>query len=100
MIASYFLDAAATHGLEELAAEVLGAHLDAFRDGPEAAATGATLLHPLAEQLRARLRALEVERLFYEVEMPLARVLASMERRGMLIDVARPPAPGGRVTAR
>ncbi len=100
MIASYLLDAAATHGLEELAAEVLGAHLDAFRDGAEAAAAGATLLHPLAEQLRNRLRAAEVDRLFYEVEMPLARVLAAMERRGMLIDVARLEAMSTELTAR
>ncbi len=88
MIASYLVDAGATHGLEALAAEVLGARLDGFRDGADSAAGGLTVLPQLAERLRAQLQAMDLGDLFDDVEMPLARVLAGMERRGMLLDTA------------
>jgi DNA polymerase-1 len=88
MIASYLLEATASHGLEELAAEVLGVRLEAFRDGSDSAAAGAALMGRLRSELRSRLAAAELERLFYDVEMPLVGVLASMERRGMLLDLA------------
>jgi DNA polymerase-1 len=44
-------------------------------------------LQPLAAELRARLERLALQPLFNDVEMPLVRVLAAMERRGMLVDV-------------
>ena len=88
MIASYLLEASATHRLEDLAADVLGTNLPRFRDGPESLAEGVSLLLPLRDQLAAQLRANEMERLFYEVEMPLVTVLAGMERRGVRIDIA------------
>src|SRR5437667_88827 len=49
------------------------------------AARAAHALRPLLEE---RLRAHAMERLFYELEMPLAEVLAEMELAGILIDVA------------
>jgi DNA polymerase-1 len=40
----------------------------------------------LRDQLAAQLRERSMERLFYEIEMPLVRVLARMERRGVRLD--------------
>ena len=74
--------------LERLAADLLGAHPAPFRAGLDGAAAGTTLLQPLAAQLREQLDAAGLARLFDEVEMPLVRVLAGIERRGMLVDVA------------
>jgi DNA polymerase-1 len=88
MVASYLLEASATHRLEDLAADILGTNLLAFRDGPESLANGVSLLLPLRDRLATRLHENEMERLFYEVEMPLVGVLADIERRGVRIDVA------------
>jgi len=87
MVASYLLEASATHRLEDLAADVLTTNLPAFRDGPEALAAGVALLSSLRERFAARLGELQLERLFYDVEMPLVSVLAAMERRGVRLDV-------------
>ncbi len=87
MIAAHLVDASATQDLEELAAAALGVRVGAFRDGAEGAAMGVKTLHPLYEHLRERLRELELGRLFDDVEMPLVRVLADIERHGMLVDV-------------
>jgi DNA polymerase-1 len=88
MVASYLLEASATHRLEDLAADVLGLNLPVFRDGPEALANGVSLLLPLRDRLAARLHEWEMERLFYDVEMPLTATLAAMERRGVRLDVS------------
>lgn len=87
MVASYVLEASATHRLEDLAAGVLGTNLPAFRDGPEALASGVSLLLRLRDQFAPQLREYGMERLFYEVEMPLVTVLARMQRRGIRLDV-------------
>ncbi len=86
MIASYLLEASATHRLEEIAAEELGANLPTFRDGPNTVA-GVALLSSLHETFSTRLRERGLERLFQDIEMPLVWVLAKMEQRGMAIDV-------------
>jgi DNA polymerase-1 len=88
MIASYLSEASPTHALEELAANLLGARLPPFRADAEGATAGVSVLGPLAANLRRRLRECGLESLFADVEMPLVRVLAGMERRGMLLDVA------------
>ncbi len=88
MVASYLLEASATHRLEDLATDVLARNLPVFRDGPESLANGVSLLPGLRQQLAARLHEYEMERLFYEVEMPLVGVLAAMERCGVRLDVA------------
>ncbi|NMB12883.1 MAG: DNA polymerase I [Firmicutes bacterium] len=41
----------------------------------------------LEDRLREELKERAVERLYYEVELPLAEVLAAMERRGVAVDV-------------
>jgi DNA polymerase-1 len=88
MIASYLLEASATHRLEDLAADALGENLLVFRDGPEELANGVSLLVALRDRFAARIRESSMDRLFYEVEMPLVPVLAGMERRGVRLDVA------------
>jgi DNA polymerase I len=88
MVASYLLDASATHRLEDLAPDILGVNLPEFRGGAEAVAAGVTVLPRLAEEMAARLRSFEMTKLFREIEMPLLYVLAAMERRGVCLDLA------------
>lgn len=88
MVASYVLEASATHRLEDLAAGVLGVDLPAFRDTPEGLAAGVAVMANLREQLAVLLRERDMERLFFEIEMPLVPVLAVMERHGVRLDVA------------
>jgi DNA polymerase-1 len=68
-------------------------------EGPQAearAATRAVLTWRLAEQQRRRLVELDLERLFREIELPLARILARMEAVGVKMD----PYRLGEITAR
>jgi DNA polymerase-1 len=88
MIASYLLEASATHRLEELATDELGVHLPAFRDGAPSLANGVTLLRRLRDRFAARLEEGGMVPLFRDVEMPLVSVLAAMERRGVRLDVS------------
>lgn len=46
----------------------------------------APLIAPLFEELSARIKAEGLEYLYYEVELPLSRVLAGMEMRGFAVD--------------
>src|SRR5207247_599576 len=71
-----------------LAEERLGVGRDDGADPTLAACRAARTAHALRPLLEERLRAHEMERLFYELEMPLAEVLAEMELAGILIDVA------------
>ncbi|MDX2168493.1 MAG: DNA polymerase I [Deltaproteobacteria bacterium] len=87
-IAAALVDAAAPPQLERLAADLLGTRPPPFRGDPGGAAAGVTLLQPLADELRPRLEAGALRPLFDEIEMPLVRVLANIERRGMLVDLA------------
>jgi DNA polymerase-1 len=100
MVASYLLEASATHRLEDLATDVLGFNLATFRDGAEALANGVSLLFDLRDRFAPRLREYEMERLFYDVEMPLVGVLARMECRGVRLDVAALTAMSREIDAR
>jgi DNA polymerase-1 len=86
MIASYLLEATGTHQMAELAREVLGTRVDEFRSTVSGTAAGVSLLPSLFDRFALRLKETGLERLFYEIEMPLARVLAAMEQRGVRID--------------
>jgi DNA polymerase-1 len=88
MIASYLAEASATHRLEDLAADLLGRRIEAFRDSESGAAAGAAVLLELRERLAATLHERELEGLFRDIEMPLVGVLTRMERRGVRLDVA------------
>lgn len=86
-VASYLLEASATHGLEDLSAALLGTNLPGFRESTAALAAGVSLMPALRDQLAARLHDHGMDHLFYEVEMPLVRVLTVMERCGVQLDV-------------
>jgi len=88
MVASYLLEATATHSLEELAATVLGVRVPAFRAAPLSMASGVSVLGELRDRLAARLDDQGLTELFRDVEMPLVGVLTRMERSGIRVDVA------------
>jgi DNA polymerase-1 len=88
-LASYCLNPSrAEHGIGALAEELLGVGRDDGAEPTLAAARAARAAHALRPLLEERLRTHAMERLFYELEMPLAEVLAEMELAGILIDVA------------
>ncbi|HEX3343055.1 MAG TPA: DNA polymerase I, partial [Polyangiaceae bacterium] len=105
-VAAYLIDPESPNGLKELARRELGLTLAPFEDslpktrGPQATfeeidverATGFAAPDPeVALALRARyeprLAAEGLDALMRDVEMPLARVLAAMEMRGVLVDL-------------
>ncbi|MBP1684854.1 MAG: polA [Deltaproteobacteria bacterium] len=86
-VASYLLETSATHSLEDLASSLLGVSLAGFRENREALAAGVAVLPALRDVLAARLQGTDMERLFFDVEMPLVQVLAAMERCGVQLDV-------------
>src|SRR5207244_5884319 len=71
-----------------LAEELLGVGRDDGAEPTLAASRAARVAHALRPLLEERLRTHAMERLFYELEMPLAEVLAEMELAGILVDVA------------
>ncbi|MCJ7806500.1 MAG: DNA polymerase I, partial [Clostridia bacterium] len=60
---------------------------DFARRGPQLAEE-ARQLFPLRNILKEQLQEQSLEKLLYEIEMPLAGVLARMERQGMTVDLA------------
>ena len=100
MIAAALSEPTAGDRLETLATDVLGARPAAYRESPEGAAAGVSVLHSLATELRGRLDASALSQLFDEVEMPLVDVLARIERRGMLVDLERLRALSSEFSAR
>jgi len=96
-LASYLIDPGKrTHTLESAAWEYLGwrppeaAAGDRLALGPgraERASEEADLIVRLRDVMEEQLRAREVERLYRDVELPLADVLARMERIGVAVDL-------------
>ena len=81
-LAAYLLNPAASkYELEALAAEYGVAPAFTCPDAPDAG-----LLAGLLPLLDAKLAELGMDKLLREIELPLARVLADMERTGMLVD--------------
>ena len=102
-LAAYLLDATAgSYDLQRLFVAYYNEELprpvhlepDAFSMLGDRAAAAAALLSDTAavaalrETLEPKLRELELEPLYYDVELPLCAVLARMEQRGFLIDRA------------
>ena len=102
-LAAYLLDATAgSYDLQRLVVAYYNEELprpvhlepDAFSMLGDRAAAAAALLSytaavaALRETLEPKLRELELEPLYYDVELPLCAVLARMEQRGFLIDRA------------
>jgi DNA polymerase-1 len=108
MIASYLLDpSASSHGLDALALRELGHQMIPFKevcgtgkstrpfdevDIPLAtryAAEDAEATFLLAQRLEPRIHEAELQGLMWDVEVPLARVLAIMELHGVVLDLPR-----------
>ncbi|MCW5893559.1 MAG: DNA polymerase I [bacterium] len=99
-LASYCLNpSAADHGIGALAEELLGHPRAEDEDAVANAARAARAAHGLVPILSERLRAHEMERLFRDVEMPLAEVLAEMELAGVALDVPVLTRLGGELEA-
>jgi DNA polymerase-1 len=87
-LASYCLNPSrAAHDVATLAEEMLGAPREPAADAVRVACTAAGAAHSLRPLLAERLRAQEMERLFRDLEMPLADVLTEMELAGIMLDV-------------
>ncbi len=73
---------------EDLASEQNLPEIEVNHDEPTvvAAARRAALVYALSPRLEEQLREMNLSRLFYDVEMPLADVLAQMERVGMPVE--------------
>src|SRR5262249_3930778 len=87
-LASYCLNPSrAEHGVAGLAEEYLGLPRGDGADPGLVACRAARAAHALRPLFEERLRAAEMDRLFRDLEMPLAEVLAEMELAGFLLDV-------------
>lgn len=81
MLAAYVIDSGlGNYALSRLSLAYLGAEPDA---GAPSAVTAYRLYEPLVEKVRE----ISAEKLLYEIEMPLAAVLADMEMSGFKVDV-------------
>ena len=106
MLAHFLLESDLRHGMDYMAETILhyrpkpitdligpkGKGQKTMRDVPveavaEYAAEDADITWQLHEKLAPQLKEKEQEKLFKEVEMPLVRVLADMEREGIRLDV-------------
>jgi DNA polymerase-1 len=106
MIAHFLLESDLRHGMDYMAETMLryrpkpitdligpsGKGQKTMRDVPvedvaEYAAEDADITWQLHEKLAPLLKEKEQEKLFHDVEMPLVRVLADMEREGIRLDV-------------
>jgi DNA polymerase-1 len=88
-LASYCLNPSrADHGITGLAEELLGiAPPDAGTDAAVIACRDARAVHGLQPLLTDRLRMHGMERLYVELELPVAEVLAEMELAGIRLDL-------------
>jgi DNA polymerase-1 len=104
MIASYLLNPAASHSLDQIASTYLNESVPSWEElvgkGKKAVkptslkeedlapfmATRTAVLLPLQERLAAELERLDLATLYEEVELPLIQVLAAMEEEGVTID--------------
>lgn len=84
MLAAYLLDPSKPHyDLESLMTEYLGLQPGDTED----LGMKAIELEPLKKALLEKLKSCEMDKLFYEVEMPLSVVLSDMERTGFRVNL-------------
>lgn len=84
MLASYLLNPASPNkDLKDVSLEHLRAVLPGGEDRLPAAAL---CIFQLTQLLDSKLKLLELDRLFYDVELPLVQVLADMEAEGITVD--------------
>ena len=107
MLAAYLLDPEAPNALKDLVRRELGTELPMFDEGTGKkadrvvfdqldverattfAAPAAELALSVSERLDARVASDNLGKLYDDVELPLSRVLASMERKGVLVDTSK-----------
>jgi DNA polymerase I len=107
MLAAYLLDPEAPHAMKDLVRREFGSELPIYEDTAKKksdrvafdqldverattyAAPQAELALSLAERLDPRVDEEGLGALYADVELPLSRVLAAMERRGVLVDVSK-----------
>jgi DNA polymerase-1 len=108
MLAAYLLDPESPHQLKDLVRREFGTELPVFDEAPTSrradrvmfdqldverattyAAPQAELALALSERLDPRVAQDGLGDLYEKVELPLSRVLAAMEQKGVLIDVSR-----------
>jgi DNA polymerase-1 len=88
-IASYCLNPSQpVHATASLANELLGDPLIPGGDPVEAACRGARAAHALRPLVEERRVAVDMVRLYRELELPLAETLAAMELAGVVVDTA------------
>ena len=89
-LASYLLrPSSKLHSLRSLALEYLDRRVPKEHDsGEEDLCELAGLLFPLATALQQQIKEMDLEGLYWDVEIPLARVLSDMEEQGVLCDCA------------
>lgn len=81
-IASYLLNSSSSYSLEDLCLEFLGKRINT----PIPAPLKVQLIRELYPILRQQLKNQKVEYLFYKVEIPLLKVLAEMQLRGIKVN--------------
>ena len=103
MIASYLLDPAGKHGLDHLAQVYLNHSMISYEEvtketpnksfaevsiqkALEYSAEDADATFQVAEKILPEIKSQNLEKIFYEIELPLVPVLAEMELRGIKID--------------
>jgi DNA polymerase-1 len=107
MLAAYLLDPEAPNDLKDLVRRELGTELPLFDEGTGKkadrvvfdqldverattfAAPAAELALAVSDRLDARVANDGLGKLYDDVELPLSRVLASMERKGVLVDTSK-----------
>ena len=91
MIAAYLADATSSnYSIEELIGQYLPEyHWDKTEDPEKIAIQTAGCLKSLAKAIGEKITSLEMESLCHEIEFPLIRVLAQMERKGIFCDRTR-----------
>ncbi len=108
MLASYLLDPEAPNDMKDLVRREFGTELPIYEENTGTrksdrvafdqldverattyAAPQAELALALAERLDPRVESEGLGKLYEEVELPLSRVLAAMERKGVLVDVSK-----------
>ena len=100
MLAAYLLDPNRTsYRVPELAREYLGLEaadtIEEFDAEDARALQAADLTFHLADVLRAKIEARELEHVYTEIELPLVEILFEMERIGVRIDTAALEKAGG-----
>jgi DNA polymerase I len=110
MLAAYLLDPEAPHEMKDLVRREFGTEMSLFDESPASsrrkadrvmfdqldveratlyAAPQAELAVALSERLDPRVASDGLGDLYEKVELPLSRVLAAMEQKGVLVDVSR-----------